>query len=107
MALLGPLTNSIDPQRASSPSTASKANAEDVTLSQSSKIEDFQERYNISTPSNSTGKTHNMNVTNMSTTVSKYAAVLDASTDDEVTAPLELSKRGIHIPTRTRYAKVL
>ena len=102
MALLGPVTNPMEPQRASSPSLVPKVDAEDVNAPHLPKIEDFQQRYNISAPSSSTGKVHKMNVTNTNITASKYAAMLDASTDDEVTAPLELSKRGIHIPTRTR-----
>ena len=92
----------MEPQGASSPSLVPKVDSEGNTVPQHSKIEDFKDRHHTSARSSSTGKTPNLNVTNMSTTVSKYAAMLDASTDDEVTAPLELSKRGIHIPTRTR-----
>lgn len=102
MALSGPVTGPIESQRASSPSLVPRVDGEGVTVPQDPKIEDIQKRYNMSAPNTSTGTTKNLNVTSMDLTVSKYVAMVDASTDDEVSAPLELSKRGIHIPTRTR-----
>ena len=67
------------------------------------KAEDSQQRHKTPAPDNSNMKPDTARANDkMSSVASKYMAMLDGSMDEEITGPLELSKRGIHIPTRTR-----
>ena len=103
MALSGSMPSPTLLKKASSPSLVPRDNAERSAGSQDPKVEDFQERHNAPALGSGNIKPQDPNANyTMNASTSKYTVMLDASTDDEVTAPLELSKRGIHIPTRTR-----
>ena len=97
------------PHKASAPSLLPKNNVVGpVTLPHEIGGDDFQERHDIPNPDDAALQTHETNKqSSMSAKTSTFANMIDTSTDDELTSPPDLSKRGIHIPTRTRYANML